>query len=127
MEIFLANLQHKIPIPSSKIKNSAQKAAKKLKLKHKELSLVFVGEAKMRNINRKYLGHDYVTDVITFGHGEIVICPAVASRNAKRYGNSVGKELALYVVHGLLHLAGYDDRRPQDAGRMRRKERELLP
>ena len=80
----------------------------------------------MRRINREYLGHDYATDVITFDYGEIIICPALAKRNARRFGNSVEKELVLYVVHGILHLAGYDDHAPGDAKKMRKKEVDLL-
>ena len=126
MNITFTNLQHKVPIPAAKIKTSVHKAFRKLRLKGSGLSLVFVGEGRMRGINKKYLGHDFVTDVITFDHGEIIICPAVAARNAEHYGNTVGKELALYVVHGILHLAGYDDRTPQGIQRMRAKEQELL-
>lgn len=125
MNIFVTNLQHIVPIPVAKIKIAAQKASQKLKLKLPELSITFVGGQRMRSLNKRYLKHDYVTDVITFEHGEIVICPAVAARNAGSYGSSVGKELVLYVVHGILHLAGYDDRTESDRARMRKKEQEL--
>lgn len=80
----------------------------------------------MRRINKEYLGHDYVTDVITFDHGEIIICPAEAVRNAKAFKTTVRRELELYVVHGLLHLAGYDDHSEKDIARMRSMEQELL-
>ena len=79
----------------------------------------------MRALNREYLGHDHVTDVITFSE-EIVICPAVAKRNAKRYGNSIEREILLYVVHGILHLCGYDDHKPADIKRMRQKEQQIM-
>ena len=124
--ISTTNLQRQVPIPSSKIQSAAQKALKYLKLKNLALSIVFVGEQRMRRINKEYLGHDYVTDVLTFEHGEILICPAVAKRNARRFGSSVEKELLLYVVHGILHLAGYDDHTPADIQKMRKKEKELL-
>ena len=90
---------------------------------------MFVGSRRMRTINKKYLGHDYVTDVITFdleGSAEIIICPQVALSNAKIHGVSISKELLLYVIHGFLHLAGYDDHKPQDIVRMRLKEKQLL-
>ena len=94
------------------------------------LSIVFVGTRRMRTINKKYLGHDYVTDVLTFdlrgGHAEIIICPQVACNNARSYNSSTEKEIILYVVHGILHLAGYDDRSPKDIARMRRMENEFL-
>ena len=78
MDIDVLNLQRSIPVPIVAIKNTAAKAARKLKISLKELSIVFVGEARMRRINREYLRHDYVTDVITFVHGEIIICLKVA-------------------------------------------------
>jgi probable rRNA maturation factor len=127
MQISITNLQRLIPIPVSKINAAAASASKKLKLKHKEIVIVFTGSQRMRSINKKFLGHDYVTDVITFDHGEIVICPSVAQSNAKRFKTSVDKELILYVIHGLLHLAGYDDHSPKDIAAMRAMEEKLLP
>ena len=126
MEIIVNNLQHKILIPVSKVKSAAQLTCRKLKFNKPELSVVFVGEKRMRRINREYLGHDYVTDVITFRSNEIVVCPAVAARNAGRYGNSVGREIILYVIHGILHLCGYDDHTPKDIERMRQKEQQIM-
>jgi probable rRNA maturation factor len=122
----IVNLQSKIVIPVTKIKSAVQKSARVLKLKYPELSVAFVGKQRMRSINKKFLGHDYVTDVITFDHGEIVICPSVAKSNAKRYKTSVDKELVLYVIHGLLHLAGFDDHSPKDIAAMRGMEEKLL-
>ena len=125
MNITITNLQHKILVPVPKIKSAVQLTCRKLKLKIPELSIVFVGERRMRRLNREYLGHDYVTDVITF-ESEIVVCPAVAARNAKHYGNSIAREIILYVVHGILHLCGYDDHAPKDIERMRQKEQQII-
>lgn len=84
----------------------------------------------MRTLNKKYLGHDYVTDVLTFdlglGFGEIVICPQVAVVNAKAHATSTENELVLYAIHGLLHLAGFDDHAPVDIAAMRKMEAKLL-
>jgi probable rRNA maturation factor len=94
------------------------------------LSIVFSGTRRMRAINKKYLKHDYVTDVLTFdlgeGSGEIVICPQIARMNAKAHRTSTEREIILYVIHGILHLAGYDDRSPKDTLQMRRMEEELM-
>ncbi len=122
----ISNFQRKIPIPVQKVRTALQRACRKLRSKIPELSVAFVGERRMRRLNKEYLGHDHVTDVITFGYGEIVICPAVAARNARRYGNTLERELILYVVHGILHLCGYDDRSSEDVKRMRQKETEIL-
>jgi probable rRNA maturation factor len=94
------------------------------------LSIVFVGTKRMRAINKKYLKHDYVTDVLTFDFGkgqqaEIIICPRVAYTNAMAHQTSTENEIILYVIHGILHLAGFDDHSPQDMLQMRRMEREL--
>jgi len=103
---------------------------RKLKFLPKGLSIVFVGSKRMRAINKKYLAHDFVTDVLTFdlgeGGGEIIICPRVACSNAKVHRSSTEQEIILYVIHGILHLAGFDDHAPQDILQMRRMEKELL-
>ena len=132
MNIAVKNLQNKIPFRISHINKAALKACGLLKLnKHKsEISITFVGPKRMQTINRRYLKHDYVTDVITFDLGdcaEIIICPQVAYQQAQKYEQqSITDELLLYVVHGLLHLAGYDDHTSKDILQMRRKERQLL-
>ena len=84
----------------------------------------------MRAVNKKYLKHDHVTDVLTFdlgeGFSEIIICPQIACANAKAHQTSTEKEIILYVIHGILHLAGFDDHRPKDILQMRKMENELL-
>ena len=84
----------------------------------------------MRAINKKYLKHDFVTDVLTFGleekMGEVIICPQVAAANARAHRSTVDKEIILYVIHGILHLAGWDDHQPEDILRMRQMEGKLL-
>ena len=95
------------------------------------LSIVFVGTKRMRAINKKYLGHDYATDVLAFDfgksrQGEIIICPHIAAAYAKAHQTSTENEIILYVIHGILHLAGFDDHKPKDTLQMRRMEKELL-
>ncbi len=84
----------------------------------------------MRGINKKYRAHDFVTDVLTFdlgdGMSEIIICPQIAAAHAKTYQSSTEGEIILYVIHGILHLAGYDDHLDQDIRQMRRMEEKLL-
>ena len=138
MDITVKNLQSKFPIPQKKIIQKVGVGAGHVPASNNratsrvaptELSIVFVGAQRMRSINKKYLGHDYVTEVITFnldGVAEIIICPSVASQNAKMHGASLQNEILLYVIHGLLHLAGYDDHAPADLKRMRLKEKQLL-
>ena len=85
----------------------------------------------MRAVNKKYLGHDGLTDVLTFDfgksqQGEIIICPHIARTQARAYQTSTENEIILYVIHGILHLAGFDDHRPKDILKMREMEKELL-
>jgi probable rRNA maturation factor len=74
-----------------------------------EIIVVFVSDARMARIHREFMGKDGPTDVITFRHGEIIVSVETAERQAKRYSTSYPRELRLYFVHGLLHLAGLDD------------------
>jgi probable rRNA maturation factor len=64
--------------------------------------------------------------VLTFQHGEILISAETARRQARTFGNSLARELRLYVVHGLLHLHGLDDRSEADARRMKATQEKIL-
>jgi len=104
--------------------------------------LVFVTDAKIRRMNRSFLGRDRATDVLAFDmsdaqfsyqrkkaavlEGEVVISVMTASRNAKQFKNSLEQEVTLYVIHGILHLIGYDDHQPAASSWMRRREQQLL-
>lgn len=82
-----------------------------------EVSIVVVGDKRMRALNRDTLGHDYVTDVLSFDYGdspegrqiELIVCAPHAAREALAHGVPFSQELARYVVHGCLHCAGHDD------------------
>ncbi|NOZ23674.1 MAG: rRNA maturation RNase YbeY [Planctomycetes bacterium] len=103
-----------------------------------EVSVAAVSRQKIRAINRQFLGRDRETDVIAFDLadseekasgaviGEIVVSLDRARSEAKRRGHSARVELALYVVHGALHLLGMDDANAADAAAMRRAAREIL-
>ncbi len=80
----------------------------------------------MARVHADFLGDPAETDVITFPYGEILICPAVAADQAKRSGLNLEEEVLLYGLHGLLHLAGYDDTSPSDARQMARAQNRLL-
>jgi probable rRNA maturation factor len=103
------------------------------------LSIAVVGARAMGALHQQYLNIPGATDVLTFDFGsdrargdldaEIVVCAAVARRQAAmrdRSRQAARAELALYVVHGLLHLAGHDDHTPRNFARMHRREDELL-
>lgn len=99
----------------------------------RDVSIVLAGDRQIRDLNREHLGHDYVTDVISFSFdaipgesgvlrdGELVVGVELACRLGPRYGGAA-RELALYIAHGLDHLAGADDQTPAERQRMRRRE-----
>jgi len=97
-----------------------------------EIAVHFIPTKRMANMNHKHLGHEESTDVLTFDYeeaihsGEIFICPAVAAENAKRYKESLMAELARYLIHGLLHMSGYDDKFLAARRKMKREENRLL-
>jgi probable rRNA maturation factor len=80
----------------------------------------------MAEIHLRFLKASGPTDVITFQHGEIFISPETAQRHARAFGTSFEAELRLYIVHGLLHLHGYDDVRPDLAAEMNRRQRKVI-
>ena len=81
------------------------------------VSVVVIGDKRMRSLNRDALGHDYVTDVLSFDHGdspegrqvEVIVCAPHAEREARAHSVPFKQELARYVVHGCLHCNGHDD------------------
>jgi probable rRNA maturation factor len=102
-----------------------------------ELGIQLVTRARMASLNETFLHHAGPTDVITFDyrgcgsgenflHGDIIICPAVAVVQAERFHTTWQSEVVRYVVHGLLHLLGYNDQDPPARGKMKREEGRLL-
>lgn len=86
-------------------------------LARKKLTLAFVTPKQGRRLNREFRSRDYTTDVLSFDPvepgslGELVICPQVISRQAREHGLLVREELGYMVLHGMLHLLGFDHER----------------
>ena len=104
------------------VKSAAEKFASVYKVSGRELSVAFVSGAEMKKLNRLYRGLDKTTDVLAFAGegdllGELVLDYAQIKRQAKSYGHSAREELVFVLVHGLLHLVGYDDK--TEAGRLK--------
>jgi probable rRNA maturation factor len=102
-------------IDSSLTKEVGEKFLRAYKKFDCNVSLAFVGDKKIRQLNKKYRGIDRVTDVLSFSGegnflGEIIIDYSQIRRQAKKFGNKQKDELVFILVHGLLHLLGYDDR-----------------
>jgi len=97
------------------------------------VTLRFVGAREGRALNARYRGRDYATNVLTFVYddvvprtGDIVVCVPVVTREARAQGKALRAHLAHLIVHGMLHLQGYDHERGADAARMEARETELL-
>jgi probable rRNA maturation factor len=111
-----------------------------------EVSLVFTDSETVKQLNRDYRGVDEPTDVLAFhmlpqkevNHyfalppdgltrlGEVIISYPQAVAQAKKQGHSTEREMALLVIHGILHLLGYDHEEPEEESKMRERERDLL-
>lgn len=95
-----------------------------------DLSVALVGQGRIKELNKRYRKKNRVTDVLSFLYGdsgEIVICLSEVRKNAKKYGLSFEKELAKILIHGILHLLGYDhEKTEKEAEKMRGKEEYYL-
>jgi rRNA maturation RNase YbeY len=99
-----------------------------------ELGFHLVGTAEMARVNFQFLGHEGSTDIITFDHGstadhlhgECFISVADAEKQAAEFGRPWTEELARYLIHGILHLQGYDDLEPDVRKVMKREENRLV-
>lgn len=135
-QIIVRNLQHAVPIDVADLENFAVKAVRLcLQLRKSEptnltklheVALLFVSDKRMASLHRRFLNQSGATDVITFQHGEIFIGAETARRHARTFGNSLACEVRLYIVHGLLHLHGFDDRSEADAQTMKATQEKIL-
>ena len=98
-----------------------------------EISVIFCSDAYLLDMNRKYLGHDYFTDIITFDYsegellsGDLFISVDTVRSNAAFYSAEFDDELDRVIVHGLLHLIGYDDHSEEEFAAMKEKENYYL-
>lgn len=124
----------------SEVRRTAVQILEKCGFKNQGLSLLLVGDRRMRALNRKFLKHDWTTDVITFSYledrppavqrglcaGEIIISLDTAKKTAVEFGHSSKYEFYFYLCHGILHLAGYDDDTPRKRAAMLRKQADIL-
>ena len=110
-------------IDIKRIETAVNKFFVHYKVKEKQVSIALVGDKTIRELNKKYRGIDRPTDILTFSGeedflGEIVIDLAQVKRQAKTYSKTTADELNFILVHGMLHLLGYDDKTEKDRLRM---------
>ncbi|HUW99535.1 MAG TPA: rRNA maturation RNase YbeY [Phycisphaerae bacterium] len=140
-KIEITDLQDHIPLERKLILQIFRLAMKEEGRAARSLSVVLTDNRHIRDLSREYLGHDAHTDVLSFPledvdwpamaanggvNGEIIASAEMALQQAKARNIDPRAELLLYLVHGLLHLIGYDDRTLAQAQRMHQREDELL-
>jgi probable rRNA maturation factor len=141
MPIHMQSLVRCITFDQARLERSAQAILSNLGETSAELGILFVGDQRMRGLNRRYRGKNHTTDVLAFAMrdarpphrshpmplGDVVISVPTAWRQAREAGRSLDDELTWLLVHGILHLCGYDhERSDKEARRMHRRERMVL-
>lgn len=148
MVIEIINHQDEVKIDSKKVQKIANILFSQLiPLKGKNIDVAFINENTMKIINEEFRGEKKATDILSFSYinsyinsketniskdkpqpidGELLICPKIAYKQAKRLKHSFEKEIAILIAHGLLHLLGYDDSSEEKAKVMEKKQSELI-
>jgi probable rRNA maturation factor len=135
IRVAIASRQDSVAIDRARMRQVALVVLEGEDIHEAEISLAFVDDATIQQLNKRYLRHDEPTDVLSFPlsepnarclAGELVVGAEVARTQAESRGHAVGAELALYVIHGLLHLCGYDDKTLAGAAAMHQCERQYL-
>jgi len=134
-QLSITRLGKRVPVNKAKMRKTVHTVLDAEEIVEWEISLVFVDNPTIHRLNILYLDHDEPTDVLSFPLsepgskklvGELIIGAEVAQTEAAARGHDLHAELALYVIHGLLHLCGYDDKSTSATKRIRRRERHYL-
>ncbi|MGH7652495.1 MAG: rRNA maturation RNase YbeY [Gemmatimonadaceae bacterium] len=138
LAIDVSSTVRRLMVSKARVREAATATLRSERVPSAMLSITFVGRATMAGLNRRYLGHHGATDVISFGLGrsgrrgpvvgDVYICPEIARDNARRQGVSAQEELLRLVVHGTLHVLGYEHPKNATPGnsRMWRKQERVL-
>ena len=148
IQVTVTNAQRALPISAARVKRLMQCAIRTLRIRAPgTFAITFISDRRMRTLNKRFLRHDRPTDVLSFRYdtaegprpkagppasglrptvGEILIAPAMARTYAREHGIAYTEELSRYVVHGLLHWLGHDDRTPSQQRKMRAREDRIL-
>jgi probable rRNA maturation factor len=141
MNLVIANRQRTKKINTRLLKQIVGALLVELKIAEAELGISLVGSKAMAKVNWDFLRHEGSTDVITFGyakpearsqkselklHGELFVCVDEAILQAKNFKTNWQSEIVRYIVHGILHLRGHDDLKPQLRRKMKRAENRLV-
>lgn len=137
--LFLNNIdivssQRKIPISLKSVRNVVVFLALHYKVRLNVVTIYFVNKKKICSLHKRFFEDPTPTDCITLPYenqenslvGEIFICPEVAKEYTSKKGGDLYKEIALYVIHGFLHLLGLTDTLPKERKKMRQQEKKML-
>jgi len=132
--IELTNDQSQLPLDTARLTKAARMVLEDAELDRAEISIAVVDDPTIRRLHQEYLEIDEPTDVMSFVleqedgalEGEVVVSADTARSAAEGYGWPAADELLLYVLHGTLHLVGYDDTTPELRIQMRRQEKQYL-
>ena len=141
MKVLIKNEYLKIKVDTEEIKQQIAKVLSSLDSNEYEISILFIGDQGIRDLNQRFRGVDRSTDVLSFPQlfeglpeisgalilGDVAISLETALRQTKKHGLSLEEELTLLLIHGILHLLGYDHEiSDQEEELMRKKTRELF-
>jgi probable rRNA maturation factor len=134
IDIHVSDEQTALAIDPERLQAAVEHILRDAGLREAEVSLAIVDDPTIHQLNRQFLEHDYPTDVLSFLlersadrlEGEVVASADTAIRTAAEFGWAPADELLLYVIHGTLHLVGYDDLAPGQLAEMRERERGYL-
>ncbi|HUN53895.1 MAG TPA: rRNA maturation RNase YbeY [Smithella sp.] len=141
MKLQIENRQTEIKIDRRKIRGTVLQILKILDCPDKELSICFVDDEQIKLLNNQYLGRDRATNVLSFSLregecgdinpqilGDVIISAQTAQRDAFKGGLTVSQEIDFLIIHGILHLIGYnhENTTAKEIKRMREKEKELF-
>ena len=130
VRVAVSDRQRRLRVNTRRLAEIARRTLELVDDSGSQLSVVLVNDATIAKLNAQYHAASGPTDVLSFdygeGQGELIISVECAVRQARRFRVAPGRELALYVIHGILHLHGYDDQTALDRQRMRATERRLM-
>lgn len=134
IQVAVANEQMDYPIDESLIRRAVTHVLRTHDYRSATISVAVVDNPKIHELNKQFLNHDYPTDVLSFLldedqealDGEVIVSAEMAASEAARFDWTPTAELLLYVIHGTLHLVGYDDTTAEAAAEMRQAEAQMM-
>jgi len=133
-QVAVANCQTRLPVQTDRLRKAVLLVLRGEHVPRAEVSIAVVDDPSIHELNRQHLDHDYPTDVLSFAlsdpteplEAEIILSCDTAERSALDYGWSTSDEMCLYVIHGVLHVIGYEDESDDERHMMRSKETHYL-